>query len=157
MAGATSRYEYEDEYDEPGIYDEYKSEDEYEDEYLREKRSVENGQQNGTSKNAEDEYRRLALGDEDLLDRVTNLLNGKSTGRRIKRVVFNYGLFQSIIGFVLVIMASYENVNFFQLELFNQPLYGAPVLTLMWLVSFPTWIMGMYIYMYINIYIDIYI
>jgi hypothetical protein len=141
--GATSKYEYEDEYDEPDAYDEYESGDEYEDEYLREKRSVENGQQNGTLKDSEDEYRRLALGDEDLVDRVTNLLNGKSTGRRIKRVVFKYGLFQSIVGFILVVIASYENVNFFQLDYFNQSLYGAPVLILMWLVSFPTWIIGL--------------
>jgi hypothetical protein len=131
--GSSSKYEYE---------DEYKSEDEYEDEYLREKRSVENGQ-NLTPKESEDLYRQLALGDEDLVDRVTNLLNGKTTGRRVKRVIFKYGLYQSILGFMLVVIASYENVNFFQLDYFNLPSYGAPVLTLMWLVSFPTWIIGL--------------
>lgn len=117
------------------------SEGEYEDEKNDDYGSV--SQRNNTNDRDTQDLYVLALGDEDIVDRVTNLLTGKSTGRRIKRVIFKYGLYQTVLGFMLVVISSYADVNFRFLESFNLPLHGAPVLTLMWLVSFPTFFMGL--------------
>jgi hypothetical protein len=94
-------------------------------------------------KGPEMDLTQLALGDEEYYDRMVTLMSGKSTGRRIKRVIGKYGLFQTILGFVLVVLSAYADIWFRFLKEFNTASHGSAVLTLMWLVSFPSFINGL--------------
>lgn len=76
----------------------------------------------------DDDLSGLALGEEDFYDRITNLLTGKTTGRRIKRAIFKYGSLHSILGFALVVLSSYEVTYFQFMSYFNATTHGASIL-----------------------------
>lgn len=95
--------------------------------------STYNGDGNG-------DLRQIAFGDEEYFDRMFNLLNGRTTGRRIKRVIFKYGLAQTVIGFILIVLSGYEGT--YLLILLDGVMYGNPI-SLMWVVAIFTFINGL--------------
>ena len=73
------------------------------------------------------DLRQLGMGEEDFYDRMVTSLTGRTTGRRLKRVIFKYGIVHLIIGFILIVISSYEDFNYGFLPIFNYAKYGASV------------------------------
>ena len=69
----------------------------------------------------------------------SKMFQGRSTGRRLKRLVLKFGLYQLFYGWILVIIAIQET-NTFPLNQgwFGQIKYGSSILNLTWCVSFPS-------------------
>lgn len=94
------------------------------------------GDYHGEGKSHEEEYdevwdgdlQQLGFGEEDFYGRMTILLVGRTTGRRIKRVILKYGTLHSVLGFILVCLSSYEDYNFSFLASFSEHTYGASVI-----------------------------
>ena len=72
------------------------------------------------------------------------MLRGKTTGRRLKRIIFKAGLFQLICGFILLMITIYINDNFWYTGYYGTMRLGASLLSLMWLVSFPSVLAGLF-------------
>lgn len=70
------------------------------------------------------------------------MLRGKTTGRMLKRDIFKAGLSEIVFGFVLLVITLYEEYNFITTKYFDTNQYGATLLSLMWLVSFPSLLAG---------------
>ena len=74
------------------------------------------------------DLRFLGIGDEDLYDRMAAVLTGTTTGRRIKRVIFKYGVIHLFLGIILIILSSYEGFNFPVTPFFQSVTHGTSVL-----------------------------
>ena len=74
------------------------------------------------------DLQQLGFGEEDFYGRMTTLLVGRTTGRRIKRVILKYGTLHFVLGFILIILSGYEDYNFSYLSYFNTPTHGASVI-----------------------------
>lgn len=70
-------------------------------------------------------------------------LRGKSPGRRLKRNIFKFGVFQLVCNFSLLMITIQENRNFNGLGYFEDTKYGAGLLNLMWVVSLPSFLFGL--------------
>eukprot|EP01038_Epipyxis_sp_PR26KG_P012410 gene12410-16644_t len=70
-------------------------------------------------------------------------LRGNSTGRKLKRNFFMFGVGQFLCGLPLMIITIQEGQNLNNIPYFETAPYGATLLTLMWLVCFPTMLMSM--------------
>lgn len=69
---------------------------------------------------------------------LVKALRGKTPGRRLRRALFKFGLFQVLCGIPLLILTSLIFDNFRNTEYYDTSKYGATLMELMWLVSFPT-------------------
>jgi len=69
-------------------------------------------------------------------------LRGKTVGRRLKRNLFKFAVFQTICSFSLLIITMQAWDNFRETEYYDSPKYGATLLGLMWVVSFPSLCVG---------------
>ena len=69
----------------------------------------------------------------------SKMFQGRSTGRRLKRLVLKFGLYQLFYGSILMIIAISET-NSFPLDQgwFGQIKYGSSIVNLTWCVSFPS-------------------
>lgn len=67
---------------------------------------------------------------------------GKSSGRRLKRVIAKFGLCQLLCGIGLLTISICENELFGGESHFANSTYGAPLMSLMFLVSIPTLLLG---------------
>lgn len=74
------------------------------------------------------DLQQLGFGEEDFYDRMTALLVGRSTGRRMKRIILKFGTLHFTLGFILVCLSSYMDYNFSFLAYFSTPTYGASVI-----------------------------
>lgn len=72
------------------------------------------------------------------------MLRGSTTGRKLKRVVFKFGCYQCICGFVLMCVTTYakSQVEFTSFYMIQQRGMGATLFNLMWLTIFPALAMG---------------
>jgi hypothetical protein len=59
---------------------------------------------------------------------IYKLLRGNTAGRRIKRAVFKFGVFQVVCGFSLMVITMQEQVTYSFEPTFTIPVYGASLL-----------------------------
>lgn len=69
-------------------------------------------------------------------------LRGKTVGRRLRRKLFKYGLFQLFCGFPLFILAILEVENFTNTSQFDTARFGSSLIALTWCVSLPSFLLG---------------
>jgi hypothetical protein len=81
--------------------------------------------------------------DDDDVFALANALKGKTTGRRIKRCIFKFGLYQLFFGIALMGIAGWETTHYpLDGGWFSEVKYGSSVRNLTWVVAFPTCLMG---------------
>ena len=75
---------------------------------------------------------------------LITLLRGRTTGRKLKRNIFKVGLSQGLSGFILLCITVYIQRNYAYESYFNTFRLGATLMSLMWLVSFPSVLAGIF-------------
>lgn len=82
-------------------------------------------------------------GDEGFGFAMVNALKGRTTGRRIKRCIFKFGLYQLFFGIALMGIACWETTYYPLTEgWFAEVKYGSSIRNLTWVVSFPSCLMA---------------
>ena len=75
---------------------------------------------------------------------IVIMLRGSTTGRRLKRNIFKAGLAQLVCGFILLMITIYIYENYWYTDYYGTMRLGATLLSLMWLVSFPSVLAGLF-------------
>ena len=122
----------------PGDYSAYSDDDSSDEENQTAKRPLRGG-----LRDAEEVDVEVDDDDDGLGFALANALKGKTTGRRIKRCIFKFGLYQLFFGIALMGIAGWETTNFpLDGGWFSEVKYGSSVRNLTWVVSFPSCLMA---------------
>jgi hypothetical protein len=81
---------------------------------------------------------------------IVVMLRGKSTGRKLKRDIFKVALSMLVFGFVLFVCTVFINRNFSATPYFGVENLGATLLSLLWLVSFPSCLEGILLMLFVK-------
>jgi len=81
---------------------------------------------------------------------IVVMLRGKTTGRRLKRDIFKMGLSMCVCGFILFVCTGFINQNFSYTPYFQIEYLGATLLSLLWLVSFPSCLAGILLMLFVK-------